>query len=83
MDCGLPGPSVHGIHQARILEWVTISSSRGSSRPRDATQVSCIGRFFTTEPPGKHDKKIKSPYNPPPTDKQDLIYKAVNPEPGR
>ena len=40
--------SVHGILQARILEWVAISSSRGSSQPRDQTQVSCIaGRFFT------------------------------------
>ena len=44
MDCSLPGSSVHGISQARILEWVTISSSRGSSWPRDGTQVSCIGR---------------------------------------
>ena len=37
-----PGPSVHGIFQARILEWVTIPSSRGSSQPRDQTWVSCI-----------------------------------------
>ena len=43
MDCSLPGFSVHGILQARILEWVTISFSRGSSRPRDWTRVSCIG----------------------------------------
>ena len=35
MDCSLPGSSVHGISQARILEWVAISSSRGSSQPRD------------------------------------------------
>ena len=48
MDCSSPGSSVHGIVQARILEWVAISSSRGSSRPRDQTQVSCIaGGFFT------------------------------------
>ena len=39
-----PGFSVHGILQARILEWVTIPFSRGSSQPRDQTQVSCIGR---------------------------------------
>ena len=46
MDC-LPGLSVHGIFQARILEWVAISFSRGSSWPRDRTQVSSIGsRFF-------------------------------------
>ena len=48
MDCNLPGSSVHGIFQARILEWVAISFSRGSSRPRDRTQVSClVGRRFT------------------------------------
>ena len=46
-DCGLPGSSVHGISQARILEWVAIPFSRGSSRPRDQTWVSYIAsRFF-------------------------------------
>ena len=40
MDCSLPGSSIHGIFQARILEWVAISFSRGSSQPRDQTQVS-------------------------------------------
>ena len=45
---------IHGILQARILEWVVISFSRGSSQPRDGTRVSCTsGRIFTTEPPGK------------------------------
>ena len=44
----LPGSSVHGILQARILQCIAISSSRGSSQPRDPTRVSCIaGRFFT------------------------------------
>ena len=44
----LPGSPVPGILQARILEWFSISFSKGSSRPRDWTQVSCIaGRFFT------------------------------------
>ena len=43
-----PGSSVHGILQARILEWVAIPFSRGASQPRAQTQVSCIaGRFFT------------------------------------
>ena len=42
VDCSLPGSSVHGILQARILEWVAIAFSRGSSRPRDQTQVSRI-----------------------------------------
>ena len=47
-DCSLPGSSVHGIFQARVLEWVAISFSRGSSWTRDQTQVSCIaGRRFT------------------------------------
>ena len=48
IDCSLPGFSVHGIFQARVLEWVAISFSRGSSRPRDRTQVSRnVGRCFT------------------------------------
>ena len=48
MDCNLPGSSVHGVLQARILEWVAIPFSRGSSQPRDQTWVSCIaGRSFT------------------------------------
>ena len=54
MDCNPPGSSVYGILQARILEWVAIPFSRGSSWPKDWTQVSCIaGGFFTAEPPGK------------------------------
>ena len=44
LSYNLPGSSVHGISQARILEWVAISSSRGSSQPRDRTWVSCISR---------------------------------------
>ena len=44
MDCSLPGSSVYGILQARILEWVAIPFSRGSSWPRDWTWVSCTGR---------------------------------------
>ena len=48
MDCNLSGCSVHGIFQARVLEWIAISFSRGSSRPRNRTWVSCIaGRHFT------------------------------------
>ena len=42
MDCSLPGSSIHGIFQARILEWVAISFSRGSSQPRDQTWVAFI-----------------------------------------
>ena len=48
MDCSLPGSSIHGIFQARVLEWVAISFSRESSWPRDRNQISCIvGRRFT------------------------------------
>ena len=54
MDCSPPGSSVHGILQARILEWVAISSSRGSSQPSRDRTCNCylnptlVGRFFTT-----------------------------------
>ena len=52
MDCSPPGSSVHGIFQARILEWVAIFYSKGSSRGRDRTRVSCVScissEFFTT-----------------------------------
>ena len=52
MDCSLPGSSVHGILQARILEWVAVSSSRGSSQPRiepvSPVSLALAGRFFTT-----------------------------------
>ena len=48
VECSLPFSSLHGILQARILEWVAISFSRGSFQPRDRTRVSSIGhRFFT------------------------------------
>ena len=48
MGCNLPGSSVHGIFQARVLEWVAISFPTGSSRPRDRTCVShIVGRPFT------------------------------------
>ena len=53
-DCSPPGSSVPGILQARILEWVAMPCSRGSSWSRDQTHISCIaGGFFTDEPPGK------------------------------
>ena len=53
-----PDCFVHEIFQARVLEWVAISYSRGSSQPRDRTCISCIaGRFFTAEPSGKPIRK--------------------------
>ena len=60
MDCSLPGSSVHEIFQARVLKWVAISFSRGSSQPRDQTcvsRISCVSGLqadsLPTEPPGK------------------------------
>ena len=63
-DCSPPGSSIHGIFQARILEWVAISFSRGSSWPRDWTRVShIVGRSVSSEPPGNpafsHDHVLK------------------------
>ena len=61
MDCSPPGSSVHGILQARILECVAISFSRGSSQPRDRARVSYIeGGFFTAEPPEKPPQSVQS-----------------------
>ena len=63
IDCSLPGSSVHGILQARLLEWVVTPSFRESFRPKDRTCISCIsciaGRFLTTEPPGKIPNKVE------------------------
>ena len=54
MDWSPQDAFVHGIFQARILEWVSISFSRGSYWPRDQSHISWLaGGFFTTEPPGK------------------------------
>ena len=62
LDCSLPSSSVHGTLQARILEWVAMASSRGSSWPRDQTCFSCssctAGSFFTTEPRGKPQSSL-------------------------
>ena len=58
MDCSLPGSYVHGILQARILEWVAVPFSRGSFQPRDQTQVSHIADSLLSEPPGKPNSSI-------------------------
>ena len=53
MDCGLLGSSVHGILQVRVLEWVAIPCSRGSSQPRGPTWFSGTTGRFVTKPLGK------------------------------
>ena len=57
IDCSPPGSSVHGIFQARILEWVAIFCSRGSSQirtePASLVFSALVGGFFTSAPPGK------------------------------
>jgi len=58
MDYSPPGSSVHGITQARILEWVAIPFSRVSFQPRDQTPVSCITGGFFIEPPGRIEVKF-------------------------
>ena len=71
MDCSLPGSSLHGILQARVLEWGAIAFSRGSSQPRDRTQVSHIpGGCFNleatreaSEVKGKEEKEIYTHLN--------------------
>ena len=64
IDYSPPGSSVHGILQTRILEWVAMPFSKGSSQPRDGTWVSCIvGRFFTvwTTREAKSQLKVQEP----------------------
>ena len=61
VDCSLPGSPVHGILQARKLEWVLIPFSRGCSQPRDLTCISCItGKEFPDSSPGRPDKEVLS-----------------------
>ena len=59
MDCSLPNSSVCGISQTRIQEWIAISSSRGSSWPRNQAHIPCTTRWFlTTGPPGNVPRGI-------------------------
>ena len=68
MDCSPPGPSVHGIVQARIQEWVAMPSSKESSQLKEGTHVSSIscivGKFFTTETLGKSPDPLYHQRNP-------------------
>ena len=85
MDCSLPGSSVHGIFQARVLEWVTISFSTGSSQPRDRTLVSSIQTdALPYEPPGLQMRKClngSDNHDNVVTDQeQDILERELNPE---
>ena len=66
IDCSLPGSSVHGALQARILEWVAIPFSRGSFQPRGRTRVSCgsckEGRFFTADKSEDSSEKLEKSF---------------------
>ena len=74
MYCSLPGFSIHGILQARILEWVTISFSRASSRPRDQTWVSRIGgRLFNLWATGKDKSRVFALQREPSTKQKDNV----------
>ena len=72
MDCSPPGSPVHRILQARILEWVAMPSSRGSSQPRDRTPtsyISCIGRRVLYHQPHLGSPKLFLRH---------LIFRALN-----
>ena len=58
MDCSPPGSSVHGILQARILEWVAVASCRGPSWPRDFTCISCVSWQAGSLPLASHAKHV-------------------------
>ena len=60
MGCSQPGSFVQGILQASILEWVAIPPTRGSSQPRDRTQVFCMQTESTAEPPEKPKSESES-----------------------
>ena len=75
VDCSPPCSSAHAISQARILEWVAIAFSRGSSQPRHQTHISCIGRWIlyhwaTSDALSKHNTSLyrnslsQTPHNP-------------------
>ena len=77
MDCSPPGSSVHGISQTRILEWVAISSFRGSSNPQielmSSVAPALVGGFYTAGPTGKpsKNKRIKT------TLIKNILYKTI------
>ena len=73
MDCSPPGSSLHEILLARILEWVSMPSSRGSSRPKDWNWVSCISCIQAGSLPLSHQGSSLSSYPPPPKSLQSCL----------
>ena len=77
MNCSLPGSSVHGfLYRSRILGWIAISSSRGSSWLRNQTRVSCVsciaGGFFIAKPVGNQNNDLSG------LDQDDILWKRKN-----
>ena len=73
MDCSLPGSSVYGIFQAIVLEWIAIFFSKGSSQPRDQTQVSCIvDRRFTVWATREALSMLRSPQRRPASEGKEM-----------
>ena len=87
MDCIVPGSSVHGISQERLLEWVAISSSRGSSWPKDQSCDSCVswivGRFFTAEwcSVASPDSREREPWRSAEADREGACWDWIMGEP--
>ena len=86
MDSSLPGSAVHGIFQARILDWVAISFSRESLQPRNRTHlshVSCIGRRFFTTSTTSEALKLMGSHFPGGSDGKESAYNTQGPGLGR
>ena len=85
MDCSPPVSSIRGIFQTRILEWIAISFSRGSSRTRDWSQVSCTAGIFFTGCATKDGKLLLTPiiYSSSHTFSHQVTVKILKKESGR
>ena len=77
VDCSPPSPSIHGILQARIPEWVAISFSRGYSRPRDQTQVSHIGGARLKHLPAMQEARVRFLGREYPLEKEMAIHSST------
>ena len=78
MNCSSPGSSLHGIFQTRVLEWVAIPFSRGSSRPRDRAHVSCTScTLFHWGASGTSQPQGQTRLLPTVLEKPDKSYEAI------